>query len=156
MNPDESGASVPTKYVQVEMVERFVVKLTGEDAERDGFDVDDVSHWADLVDRSLNLDGDYDIEEVGSPDEFWSPEAVDADAPTRLLWQAREHLSRAYGKLGRARYREGHCPEVDAFTADLLRLDERLRLMALEVDEERRAGRTGVIHRREQPALTAP
>lgn len=64
----------------------------------------------------------------------WCCEALDGTAPERRLWRARSILDDAVSLLGRTRYREGDCREVDAAMADLRRVDERLRVMALAAE----------------------
>jgi hypothetical protein len=53
---------------------------------------------------------------------------VPADAPTQLINQARAHVSKAAGLLGRARYLEGDVEVVDASIRDLNAVDDRLRI----------------------------
>ena len=62
------------------------------------------------------------------------PEPIDGTEREKWLWSARNRVGDARNVLSRARYREGNCQELDAVNAELGKLEERLRVMALAVE----------------------
>lgn len=64
----------------------------------------------------------------------WCCAALDGMGPQRRIWRARHILSTAYGLLQRTRHFEGDVYEVDRVIADLRKIDERLRVMALAAE----------------------
>lgn len=85
------------------------------------FDIDQVDSGVELQARE---DGD------GS----WGLRPVDGEARERYLWSARHFIGKARQELSSGRYREGRCPELDQVNGALARLEDELRLMALEID----------------------
>ena len=71
------------------------------------------------------------------------PLPVDGTAPQQMLWTARAAVMDARHRLSQARYREGHCPDLDAVNRDLGAIEERLRVMAMDVDKQRQSDRDG-------------
>jgi hypothetical protein len=67
-------------------------------------------------------------------DDWGDPLPVDGTGREKWLWAARNEVADARYTLARARYREGNCEELDAVRAELGRLEERLRVMALAVE----------------------
>lgn len=79
------------------------------------------------------IESDLTVED-GTGDQPWYCEPLDGDTPEKYLWSARHFVIEARYHLASGRYREGRCPELDAVNGDLARIEDRLRLMALEVD----------------------
>lgn len=135
--------------LRVTTSETMYVSVTGEEAERLLPEHDDegkVIRWPDSTDQGEAVtrykriaghrrvtDGDLtiDTEDHGG---WWEPDVIDGDDRERYLWSAREFVGRARYELSCGRYREGRCPELDAVNGDLARLEDRLRLMAMEVE----------------------
>lgn len=157
-------------YVEVSLTERFVVKVADRSdlgiGPKPPYEMSDVGEeldrWRDLMgpEPHAHTYGELDVEvHDESPDSgsWYHPEVLDHDGQPQMLWRARRELGEAARTLVRARYREGHCPELDQITRDIRALEERLRIAATEVDEHRANGGTGVIHTREPAAeLTGP
>ena len=162
---DEAAEHQPA-FLEVSMVKTFVVAV----ADRSDLGIagppyeavhlyEEVEGWCDRIAGFMEfVDGHLEVQvhdQRPEADVWYQTKVVEHDAPSRMLWRARNELSDAARTLSRARYREGHCPELDALTGEVRRLEERLRLMAIEVDKLREAGESGVIHVRE-PAVTGP
>lgn len=77
-----------------------------------------------------------EIEEIECDDRLYCIEVVDGiDGREQWLWSALHFLDKSRRMLSSGRYRQGNCPELDAVNRDLGRLEEELRLMALEADD---------------------
>lgn len=122
-------------YVEVPDDEEYRY-LTEED------EAPDVTDLSDAAERFENIagcealaysEGWISIERFDGPLP-WCCDALDGTAPERRLWRARSILNKAWALLGRTRYREGDCREVDAVIRDLSRIEERLRVMALAAE----------------------
>jgi len=59
---------------------------------------------------------------------------LDGTGRESYLWTARNAVGDARHQLALGRYREGECSELDAVNAELGRLEEHLRVMALVVE----------------------
>lgn len=99
-------------------------------------DITDVSEMYTRARRISRFDwtsmhGDIEVEEEdGTP---WA-DVVDISQPERYIWSARHFVMKARQELSSGRYREGNCPELDQVNGALARLEDELRLMALEID----------------------
>ena len=104
----------------------------------------DICDVADDYERFKRMAGaerppfDHDLyveDATGEPLGVWGdPEPVDGTQREKWLWAARNQVADARYTLSRARYREGNCQELDAVNAELSKLEERLRVMALAVE----------------------
>jgi len=86
---------------------------------------------------NAHSEGDLTVEaEDGSriPRGWTAPEPIDGTGRQSYLWTARNLVSDARYELSSGRYREGNCGEMDDVNAELGRLEERLRVMALSVE----------------------
>lgn len=54
----------------------------------------------------------------------------------KYLWSARHFVIMARTELGRGRYREGNCPELDAVSRELAAIENHLGEMALAVERQ--------------------
>ena len=136
------------RLVAFTYTETFYARIDGDTADRilppDGGQSVDTIDIADEWDRLKRtaihghqyVDADLTVDEV----EKWAPwdatffddTAVKGDHG--YLWSARHFTGKARTLLSQARYREGNCPDVDALNRDLDRIEERIRVMALEAD----------------------
>lgn len=145
------------RRIRVTSTRSFLVDVPAEEAERltelkdlggnvvhttDGLDVIEAAarflrrtnHAPEYVDADVRIEPADDGDLAGG---YWEPTVLDATAPGAegYLWSACHFVDRARQELSSGRYREGHCPDLDALNRDFGRLQERLRVMALAVDD---------------------
>lgn len=133
----------PTKRVRFVETRALYVDLPAEQAD-DVLATDDICDLADDYERFKRMagaerppfDSDLYVEDAtGEPLGIWNdPRPLDGTQREKWLWAARNQVGDARSTLGRARYREGNCVELDEVNAHLGRLEERLRVMALAVE----------------------
>lgn len=146
------------RRIRVTATQTFLVDVPAEEAERltelrdldgnvvhtpDGLDVIEAAarflrqthHAPEYVDAYVTIEAADDGDLAGG---FWEPTVLDSTvpAPEGYLWSACYFVDRARQELSSGRYREGHCPDLDALNRDFGRLQERLRLMALAALQE--------------------
>lgn len=143
-------ANGPTRRVRVTMTRTMWVDVPADEADAVlPYEHNGKKHLPDITDLSErvtrwqriaaygheHIEGDLTVEEAdpNEPDP-WYAKPVDATERERYLWSARHFLIEARHQLTCARYRDGNCPEVDDLNGRLARLEDELRLMALEGD----------------------
>lgn len=137
------------KRVLFELTETWVADLDDEEAEWVLAPDADVCDLSDVFERLKRIaqgrkdavcDASLTVEDAA--DAGWVPDwvmAIDGTAPQNFYWTARQRVMEAGTVLTSGRYREGDCKEMDAVRAALSEIEERLRLLALAVDEKRKS-----------------
>lgn len=148
--PEPEEPPVPDKTrLLVKTTERILVDVDSVSAERlDRAAKTDYLHVIEVAERFRRIAA-YDIGNVrfdvsvtratdsnvrDFEDAYVEP--VDGERDEQLLWCARHFVDQARRELNQARHREGDVSEVDAVLADLGRIGDRLRVMALTTDSE--------------------
>lgn len=134
-----------TKRVLVTMTMHMLVDLPVEEAES-VIKEDDITVLSEHVTRWRRISGygqehqygDLTVEDAAgdwlSESSWWGPVPVNGSDPEHYLWSARHFVCEARYQLSSGRYREGNCPDLDQVNGALARLEDELRLMALEID----------------------
>lgn len=159
MNPSSplpSGAAPAKRRLRVTHTETLLVDVASEDAERlldPRVDHLDQMEAADEYRRQAHPRSNFIFAELAledaDGDQPWYTEVLDAaSAGPGYLWSAWHFLGRARQMLSSGRYRDGHCPDLDRLNIALGRLEEQLRLMALEAAKPKRAAALPLVEER--------
>ena len=106
----------------------------------DSNDMLDVSDAATRYRRQAHhdyefIEHDVAVEAVADLLPLWGYRALEGGTGQEgYLWSARHFIIQARNELSSGRYREGHCPDLDAVNRDLAVIEDRLREMAWAVD----------------------
>jgi hypothetical protein len=141
-NADSIEEAPAKRRLLATVTERMWVDVDPEEAERllDPSDYLDVyeavdryrriaAHATEHIDADVTLEADDDT----TRGDYWRVTTpVDGNGRQRYLWSARHFVGKARHELSLGRYREGYCPELDKVNGALARLEDELRLMAME------------------------
>lgn len=130
------------KRIRVVMTQTMYVDCDDEEAGHllKPYDYTDVYEAVDrfrriAAHRMEHVESEVSVE-AADEDEPWgdSVKPVHSNDRQRYLWSARHFVGKAMYELSSGRYREGHCPDLDRVNGALARLEDEIRLMALDVD----------------------
>lgn len=130
------------RRLRVTTTETMFVDVTDEEGDRllNPYDYTDVYEAVGRFRRiaafgTHHIESDVTVEEHTADDIGpYGIDVVHGDRDEQFLWSARHFVGKAMFELSSGRYRQGRCPELDEVRGALQRLEDRLRLMALEVD----------------------
>ena len=138
--PDQSARSQRLRFTWTQTMD---VDVDPQEAASllDSNDMLDVSDAATRYRRQAHHDYEfieYDVAVEAVEDDLlpmWGYKALEGGTGQEgYLWSARHFIIQARNELSSGRYREGHCPDLDAVNRDLAVIEDRLREMAWAVD----------------------